>query len=48
MQMTINRALGELKLLDSRINDKINGTAFVAVAKKNADSIQISTALGIL
>lgn len=39
MEMTINRALGELKLLDSRINDKIRNTAFVGVAKKNADAM---------
>ena len=38
-QITINRALGELKLLDSRINNKIRETAFVVTAKKCMDTI---------
>ena len=41
-KMSINRALAELKLLDSRINDKIKSTTFVTFGKKAEDNITSS------
>lgn len=39
MEMTITRALAELKLLDKRITGKIHNTTFVEPNKKSADKV---------
>ena len=38
-EMTITRALNELKLLDKRINDKINSGTFIGCAKKSSEKV---------
>lgn len=39
MEMTITRALGELKLLSSKIEDKINGSTFVIANLKSSNKV---------
>ena len=43
-EITITRALAELKLLDSRINKKINESEFVFfISKKNKNNVNQKT-----
>lgn len=39
MEMTITRALAELKLYDDKINKKINNTVFIAAGKKSSTKV---------
>lgn len=43
MEMTITRALSELKLIDSRVQQKIAGTQLVGFAKKSSKKVGVLT-----